>query len=65
MHENQMLEVKVPCLSVHRKHDPSSPADRQDPRPLPEVEEEKVKSYTASIPMPGNTQADTQGLSGM
>ena len=40
---NQLLEVKIPCLSVHEQHDPSSPADLQGLRPLPEVEE-KVKS---------------------
>ena len=40
---NQLLEVKIPCLSVHEQHDPSSPADLQGLCPLPEVEE-KVKS---------------------
>ena len=39
---NQLLEVKIPCLSVHEQHDPLSPADLQGLCPLPEVEE-KVK----------------------
>ena len=40
---NQLLGLKIPCLSVHQQHDPSSPADLQSLCPLPEVEE-KVKS---------------------
>lgn len=39
----EMLEVKMPCLSVHQQHDPSSIADLQGLSPLPEIEE-KVKS---------------------
>ena len=39
----EVLEVKIPLLSVHKEHDPSSAAVLICLRPLPEIEE-KVKS---------------------
>ena len=41
--QRDIAEVKIPRLSVHQEHDPSSAADLQGLCPLPEIEE-KVKS---------------------
>ena len=40
---SEIAEVKIPRLSVHQQHDPSSAADLQGLCPLPEIEK-KVKS---------------------